>query len=100
MAQDRPPDPDTSFLEHLEWVRGLAFALLRDPDEADDLAQEAWLAAPHAPPVSPVALTATSQRFHLNRIDTPFVKLEVGVGGGFLSLYQVVKFHVSPTMTD
>ena len=35
-----------------------------------------------------------------NLIDKPFVKLEVEAGGGFLSRYQFVKFHVSPTMTD
>ncbi|MCE9594221.1 MAG: sigma-70 family RNA polymerase sigma factor [Planctomycetes bacterium] len=32
-------------LHHGDWIRGLARSLVRDPNEADDLAQEAWLAA-------------------------------------------------------
>ncbi len=33
------------FLEHLDWVRDLARSLVRDASQADDLSQEAWLAA-------------------------------------------------------
>ena len=32
-------------LEHLDWVRGLARSLVRDPGLADDVSQETWLAA-------------------------------------------------------
>jgi RNA polymerase sigma-70 factor (ECF subfamily) len=33
-----------------DWLRGLAYALARDPDGADDLAQQTWLAALEHPP--------------------------------------------------
>lgn len=49
------PDPQPSFtlaelLEHRAWVSHLAHALTRDPSEADDLEQEAWLSALRNPP--------------------------------------------------
>jgi RNA polymerase sigma factor (sigma-70 family) len=37
-------------LAHVEWMRRLALALVRDPDEADDLAQEGVAAALTRPP--------------------------------------------------
>ena len=45
----RPADP-TELLEHLDWMRGLARDLVRDPGDADDVVQEAWLAATRQPP--------------------------------------------------
>ncbi|MEM9381134.1 MAG: sigma-70 family RNA polymerase sigma factor, partial [Planctomycetota bacterium] len=38
------PEPE-SYLEHLDWVRGLALQIVGDPAEADDLRQEVWLLA-------------------------------------------------------
>ncbi len=40
-----------TLLEHTNWVRALAAQLVRDPDDADDLAQETMLAALEADPV-------------------------------------------------
>ncbi|HEY5947648.1 MAG TPA: sigma-70 family RNA polymerase sigma factor, partial [Kofleriaceae bacterium] len=37
-------------LQNAEWVRRLALALVRNPDEADELAQETWEAALSRPP--------------------------------------------------
>ena len=37
-------------LEHAAWVRGVAYALVRDASTADDLVQETWLAALRRPP--------------------------------------------------
>lgn len=37
-------------LEHLDWVRRLARSLVRDANVADDLVQDAWLAALRHPP--------------------------------------------------
>src|SRR5688572_3217479 len=34
-----------AWIEHADWIRGLARALVQDQHEAEDLAQEAWLAA-------------------------------------------------------
>ena len=37
-------------LSHASWVRGVAYALVRDAATADDLVQETWLAALRRPP--------------------------------------------------
>lgn len=39
-----------ALLAHREWARGLARALVRDPADADDLEQTAWLEAIRRPP--------------------------------------------------
>ena len=39
-----------ALLEHAGWMRGLARSLVRDEGTADDLVQEAWLAALRRPP--------------------------------------------------
>jgi RNA polymerase sigma-70 factor (ECF subfamily) len=48
------PDPTSisqgDILQHAAWVRRLALALVRDPDDADELAQETWKAALSRPP--------------------------------------------------
>ncbi|MEM8885555.1 MAG: RNA polymerase sigma factor, partial [Planctomycetota bacterium] len=43
------PSPE-SLLAHASWVRGLARSLLHDDQAADDVVQEAWLAALRRPP--------------------------------------------------
>jgi RNA polymerase sigma-70 factor (ECF subfamily) len=43
------PDHET-LLAHTAWVRALAQRLVRDPERADDLVQETWLAAMTRPP--------------------------------------------------
>ena len=45
----------TTVLEHLDWVRGLARSLVRDASVADDITQEAWLAALRRPAAAGVA---------------------------------------------
>ncbi len=42
--------PLETLLAHREWVRGLARALTRDENEADDVEQQTWLAAVLSPP--------------------------------------------------
>jgi len=42
-------------LEHATWVRGLARRLTHDDASADDLAQDAWIAAVRNPPKAPAA---------------------------------------------
>lgn len=44
------PVPLETLLEHRAWVRALARRLVREPSEAEDLEQEAWLAALKRPP--------------------------------------------------
>lgn len=44
-----PKDPG-SLLEHAAWVRRLAGALVRDPHDAEDVAQDTWLATLGRPP--------------------------------------------------
>ena len=43
-------------LEHVDWVRDLARSLVGDPDLADDLAQETFLAALRSPSEAPRSL--------------------------------------------
>ena len=45
MNPDHAASPDAQVLADLAWVRRLARRLLADPSLADDVAQEAWLAA-------------------------------------------------------
>ncbi len=45
-------------LEHFEWIQGLARRLVDDPYMADDLSQEAWLAALRSPAPTGGALRA------------------------------------------
>ena len=49
-----PPEhavPIENLLRHRAWVRSVARALVRGDQEADDLEQEAWLAAVRQPPL-------------------------------------------------
>jgi RNA polymerase sigma-70 factor (ECF subfamily) len=51
MAEMSPGRPAAEeLLRHREWVRALARTLVRDDASADDLAQDAWLAAVEHPP--------------------------------------------------
>ncbi len=43
------PDPQ-ALLEHLDWVRRLARSLVADPNAADDLVQDTWIAFKQHPP--------------------------------------------------
>lgn len=45
----RAPFPEFPF-EHADFLRALARGLLRDEHRAEDLVQDAWIAAAHAPP--------------------------------------------------
>jgi RNA polymerase sigma-70 factor (ECF subfamily) len=42
--------PVETLLAHREWVRAVARAVVRDPNAADDVEQETWLAALRSPP--------------------------------------------------
>ena len=59
---DRPSDLSSSTLEalltHIDWVRRLAASLVRDANQADDIAQETWLSALEHPPRSAENLRA------------------------------------------
>jgi len=46
---------DEAWLRHGAWVQRLAFAMVGDPHEAQDVAQETWLAAMRKPPREPRA---------------------------------------------
>ncbi|HTE53928.1 MAG TPA: sigma-70 family RNA polymerase sigma factor [Kofleriaceae bacterium] len=50
MAPDPTAISQGDILQHAEWVRRLALALVRNPDDADELAQETWEAALSRPP--------------------------------------------------
>src|SRR5947207_13007110 len=47
---DAAPIPLETLLAHREWVRSVARAVVRDPNAADDVEQETWLAAMRSPP--------------------------------------------------
>lgn len=50
MAADPTAISEGDILQHGEWVRRLALALVKNPDDADELAQETWEAALSRPP--------------------------------------------------
>ena len=50
MAADPTAISEGDILQHAEWVRRLALALVKNPDDADELAQETWEAALSRPP--------------------------------------------------
>jgi RNA polymerase sigma factor (sigma-70 family) len=50
MAANPTGISEGDILQHGEWVRRLALALVKNPDEADELAQETWEAALSRPP--------------------------------------------------
>ena len=61
---EKPGPPDLSaLLENARWVRGLAMQLVRDSHVADDVVQQAWLAAVGNPPDA-----ARGQRAWLRRV--------------------------------
>jgi RNA polymerase sigma-70 factor (ECF subfamily) len=47
---DTSPIPVEALLAHREWVRSVARAVVRDPNAGDDVEQDAWFEALHAPP--------------------------------------------------
>src|SRR6185295_1660931 len=47
---DAHPVPIETLLAHRAWVRGVARAVVHDPNAADDVEQETWLAALSSPP--------------------------------------------------
>jgi RNA polymerase sigma-70 factor (ECF subfamily) len=54
-----PPALDPSLLlEHVNWLRALALALVHDPDRAEDLTQETYLRALESPPPQQRSLRA------------------------------------------
>lgn len=55
MPPSSRPTPDAATLGELEWVRRLARRLVQDPALADDVAQDAWLAAREHPPTVPAS---------------------------------------------
>ncbi|HMI91948.1 MAG TPA: sigma-70 family RNA polymerase sigma factor, partial [Polyangiales bacterium] len=50
MAADPTAISEGDIIQHAEWVRRLALALVKNPDDADELAQETWEAALSRPP--------------------------------------------------
>jgi RNA polymerase sigma-70 factor (ECF subfamily) len=50
MDPSAAPVPIETLLAHRQWVRGLARSLVRDDSAADDVAQDAWVAALAHPP--------------------------------------------------
>ena len=50
MAADPTAISEGDILQHAEWVRRLALALVKNADDADELAQETWEAALSRPP--------------------------------------------------
>lgn len=56
MESDSPRVTLEMLLEHREWLRRLALSVARDPSVADDLEQDAWIAAMHKPPREPRAI--------------------------------------------
>src|SRR5262245_24107299 len=50
MSMDAAPIPLETLLAHRAWVRAVARAVVRDPNAADDLEQETWVAALATPP--------------------------------------------------
>src|SRR4051812_39892834 len=50
MAPDSTAISQGDILQHAAWVRRLALALVRNPDDADEVAQETWTAALSRPP--------------------------------------------------
>jgi RNA polymerase sigma factor (sigma-70 family) len=68
--------PIEELLSHAGWVRGLAFALVRDVSTADDLTQDAYVAALRSPPAATgnprgwlkqVVLNVWRQRYRSNK---------------------------------
>src|SRR5689334_24566563 len=53
----RPASTD-ELLAHADWVRRLSRALLSDPNAADDVAQDAWVAALKRPPTAGAGMRA------------------------------------------
>lgn len=55
-------------LQRMHWVRGLAGALVRDADRADDLAQDAWVKALRAGPAQAASWRGWFARVMKNRV--------------------------------
>src|SRR5947207_11209285 len=60
---DAAPVPVETLLAHRAWVQAVARAVVRDPNAADDVEQETWLAALRSPP-----RTASSPRGWLGAV--------------------------------
>lgn len=66
---ESPADPALSeLLARMHWVRGLAGALVRDADRADDLAQDAWVRALRAGPAQAASWRGWFARVMKNRV--------------------------------
>ncbi len=64
-----PPRFDSAeLLAHVDWVRALAHRLVGDPNLAEDLAQETWLAARRGPPPRGSSARAWLHRILRNRM--------------------------------
>lgn len=68
MEPMNPPDPAELLAEHTTWLRSLSRALVRDEALADDLAQDAAVAALERPPAHGASVRAWLRSVVVNRV--------------------------------